>query len=77
MALWSSWTPGQKYHMGGFFDQKFPIKKVRISCSAQTPLWTKSKSDEACVKLCFEKFGIECFPKIHLIQRFEIKNLME
>jgi hypothetical protein len=23
MALWSSWTWGQKDHMGGFFDQNF------------------------------------------------------
>jgi len=33
MALWSSWTWGQKNHMGGFFLSKFPIKKVVISCS--------------------------------------------
>ncbi len=40
----------------------------------QTPLWTKSKNDEACVKLCFGKFDIECFPKIHPTQRFEVEH---
>jgi hypothetical protein len=43
----------------------------------QTPLWTKSKSDEACVKLSFGKFDIECFPKIHPTQKFEVEILME
>jgi len=33
MALWSSWTWGQKNHWGGF-DQNFPLKKVVISCGA-------------------------------------------
>jgi hypothetical protein len=32
MALWSSWTWGQKNHMEVFLP-KFPVKKVAISCN--------------------------------------------
>jgi hypothetical protein len=32
MALWSSWTWGQKKHMG-FLKSKFPIKMTMISYS--------------------------------------------
>jgi len=30
MALWSSWTWGQKNHTGGFFDQNSQSKKLRF-----------------------------------------------
>jgi hypothetical protein len=46
---------GAKKPYGGFFLLKFWVKKARISCSAQTPLWTKSKSDEALCKTMFWK----------------------
>jgi hypothetical protein len=36
MALWSSWTWGQKNHRGGFFLLKFLVKKAGISCGDST-----------------------------------------
>jgi hypothetical protein len=34
MALWSSWTWGQKKPYGGFSFTKFLIRKTMISCDA-------------------------------------------
>jgi hypothetical protein len=33
MALWSSWTWGQKKNMGFFLIPKFLVKKIKISCN--------------------------------------------
>ncbi len=45
MALWSSWTWGQKKSFGGFFLPKFPIKKTRISYSGGNQFQVYKKNE--------------------------------